>query len=179
MRHDVLRLQTLRLSGVDGTSLHRKLHKTLLLKGNRVGSLKDKLVELMPTSFLRSKEPSSALTPSLLSPYICSVIEKQDCNYPQCVILERVKWETKPSSPLIKHKLPWVYQCCPISRLNLDQKAQTGIDTNPLPSRHQHGQLRIVAADAPCTFQPHHLLLSRVGLLQKSIWPPWCVNFFG
>ncbi len=134
MRRDVVRLQTLRLSDVDGTSLHRKLHKTLLLKGNRVGSLKDKLVELMPTSFLRSKEPSSALTPSLLSPYICSVIEKQDCNYPQCVILERVKRETKPSSPLIKHKLPWVSQCCPISWLNLDQKAQTGIDTNPLPS---------------------------------------------
>lgn len=44
--------QTLRLSGVDGMSLHRKLHTTLLVKGNRVGSLKDKLVELMSTSFL-------------------------------------------------------------------------------------------------------------------------------
>lgn len=33
-------------------SLHRKLHTTLLVKGNRVGSLKDKLVELMSTSFL-------------------------------------------------------------------------------------------------------------------------------
>lgn len=123
-------------------SLHRKLHTVVLLKGDRVGSLKDKLVELMPTSFLGSKEPSSALTPSLLSPYICSVIEKQDCNYPQCVILERAKLETKPSSPLIKLELPGVSQCRPISWLNLDQKAQTGIDTPPPSNIDSSGLLR-------------------------------------
>lgn len=133
-------------------------------------SSKYKLVELMPTSLPRWKRTLR----SSHHPAFVRWLKNKTAIILNVSSLSEWKRETKPSSPLIKLKLPWVCQRRPISRLNLDQKAQTEIDTPP-PTLTRAA--RDCCARRSCTFRPHHLLSSRVGLLQKSIRLPWCVNF--